>query len=165
MDRRRPTDRAQAEQIDFLNGIVILLVGLGLFFAAGSVLLGIGVDAKFDERQATTNAEQRLLDVLTGGGDGLRLTQSCVQSYFEMETETDCGLDETVFDVNTTGEVDWLRHSLGLEDALEANVTLVGDSTERRLGATPPTDGEISETRRFVADGLGGYATVYVRVW
>jgi len=145
--------------------IVILLFGLGLFFAAGSVLLGIGVDAGFDQRQATTNAEQRLLDVLTGSGDGLRLSESCVQRFFEMETETDCGLDETVFDVNTTDEVDWLHHSLGLEDALEANVTLVGNSTDRSLGATPPTNGEISETRRFLADGQGGYATLYVRVW
>lgn len=169
-------DRGQAEQIDFLNGMIILLFGVGLFFAAGSVLFAVGVDSSPDREGATLNADQRLVgDLLVADIGDTELDRDCADAYF--------GMDESEVCIRTDGLVDgsgseqqWLRHSLGLEDELQVNVTVVeggpgGDivtspgGVEYALGPSPPPEDEVFESNRFVTFGDGEYDTVFVRVW
>ena len=174
-------ERAVAEQIDFLNGMVILLFGLGLFFAGAGVLFEIGVDTNPDREGTAHNADQRLVeDVLANGTGTLTLDPECADAYFEMDEHGECGFTPAVFDTSAPTELHWLRHSLGIEESLRANVTVVdGDGTSPdtgsivtgesgtvyALGPEPPAGATIVESNRFVAAGDGEYYTVFVRVW
>jgi hypothetical protein len=166
------TDRGQAEQIDFLNGIVILLFGVGLFFAGGSVLLSIGVDSSPDRQGAALNADQRLVeDLLVGDIEDTQLDRDCVDAYFRMNASGVCTRASGVVD-GSGDEQRWLRHSLGLETKLGVNVTVVdngsvvtGNGTAYSLGPSPPPDVAVFESNRFVTFGDGEYHTVFVRVW
>ena len=166
------TDRGQAEQIDFLNGIVILLFGVGLFFAGGSVLLSIGVDSSPDREGAALNADQRLVeDLLVGDIEDTQLDRDCVDAYFRMNASGVCTRANGVID-GPGDEQRWLRHSLGLETRLGVNVTVVdngsvvtANGTAYSLGPSPPPDVAVFESNRFVTFGDGEYHTVFVRVW
>jgi len=171
-DRSCPADdRGQAEQIDFLNGMIILLFGVGLFFAGGSVLFSIGVDSTADREGAALSADQRLVeDLLVANVSDDRLDRDCADAYFVENAAEVCTREEGLLDsVETTRR--WLDRSLGL--ALRANVTVVdGDGivtspggVEYALGPSPPPDAEVFESNRFVAFEDGEYNTVLVRVW
>ena len=169
-------ERAQAEQIDFLNGMVILLFGLGLFFAGGSVLFDIGVDSTPDRETAAHNSDQRLVeDILARDPGSLTLDTDCVDAYFGMETNETCGLTDSVFNTSAPSENHWLRHSLGIEDDLQVNVTVRGapanesqgddaSTVVHSLGPTPPADASVAVSNRIVAIE-DDYETVAVRVW
>lgn len=164
-------DRGQAEQIDFLNGMIILLFGVGLFFAGGSVLFGIGVDSTADREGAALSADERLVeDLLVANVSDDRLDRDCVDAYFAENATGVCTREDGFLDgVETTRG--WLDRSLGL--ALRANVTVVdGDGIvtspggiEYAIGPSPPPDAEVFESNRFVAFDDGEYRTVLVRVW
>lgn len=168
------SERGQAEQIDFLNGMIIFLFGLGLFFASGSVLFAVGVDSEPDLETAAHNADQRLVDdifVTTPGGIPANL--SCVAAYFAMEEHDRCGLRPATFDTAAPTESHWLRRSLGLGPDLDVNVTIrtgdgqmtLPDGTPATLGPSVPHDGEVAHSSRFVRVGKNEYRTVFVRVW
>ena len=165
-------DRGQAEQIDFLNGMVILLFGVGLFFAGGSVLFSIGVDSSPDREGAALNADQRLVgDLLVNDTRDIELDRSCADAYFAMNESAVCTRADGVVS-NTTTEQEWLRRSLGVESELRVNVTVVDDgrivtngTVEYALGPSPPPDASVFESNRFVTFGGGEYQTVFVRVW
>jgi hypothetical protein len=166
-------DRGQAEQIDFLNGMIILLFGVGLFFAGGSVLFSIGVDSSPDHESAVLNADQRLVeDVLVSDVGETELDRACADAYFELNASGVCTRADGVVE-DSMSEQQWLRQSLGLEDELRVNVTVVDDGSvvtspagvEYSLGPSPPPDAEVFESNRFVTFGGGEYDTVLVRVW
>jgi hypothetical protein len=165
-------DRGQAEQIDFLNGMVILLFGVGLFFAGGSVLFSIGVDSSPDREGAALNADQRLVgDLLVNDTRDVELARSCADAYFGMNESEVCTRADGVIG-NVTTEQAWLRRSLGVESELHLNVTVVDDgrivtngTIEYALGPSPPPDAPVFESNRFVTFGGGAYQTVFVRVW
>ncbi len=165
-------DRGQAEQIDFLNGMIILLFGVGLFFAGGSVLFSIGIDSSPDREGAALNADQRLVgDLLVNDTSDIELDRSCADAYFGMNESEVCTRADGVVD-NATTEQGWLRRSLGLESELRVNVTVVDDgrivtngTVEYALGPSPPPDAPVFESNRFVTFGGGAYQTVFVRVW
>lgn len=165
-------DRGQAEQIDFLNGMVILLFGVGLFFAGGSVLLSIGVDSSPDREGAALNADQRLVeDLLVGDIGDTQLDRDCVDAYFRMNASGVCTRADSPAN-DTGGEQRWLRHSLGLEARLGVNVTVVdsgtildNNGTAYSLGPSPPPEMAVFESNRFVTFGDRQYYTVFVRVW
>jgi hypothetical protein len=165
-------DRGQAEQIDFLNGMVLLLFGVGLFFAGGSVLLSIGVDSGPDREGAALNADQRLVeDLLVGDVRDTELDRDCVDAYFGMNETGVCTRADGLVD-GTESEQRWLRHSLGLEANLQSNVTVVddgsvvtGNGTAYSLGPSPPPGVTVFESNRFVTFGDDEYHTVFVRVW
>lgn len=165
-------DRGQAEQIDFLNGIIILLFGVGLFFAGGSVLFSIGVDSSPDREGAALNADQRLVgDLLVTDIRDTELNRSCADAYFSMNESRVCTRASGVVS-NATTEQQWLRRSLGVESELRVNVTVVDDGSvvtnatvEYALGPSPPPDVAVFESNRFVTFGDGEYQTVLVRVW
>lgn len=166
-------DRGQAEQIDFLNGMVILLFGVGLFFVGGSVLLSIGVDSSPDREGAALNADQRLVeDLLVSDVRDTELDRDCLDAYFGMNASGVCTRGDGVVN-GTGGEQRWLRRSLGVETELRVNVTVVDngtvltgpDGTAYSLGPSPPPDVAVFESNRFVTVGDGEYHTVFVRVW
>ncbi len=178
------TDRAQAEQIDFLNGMIILLFGLGLFFASASVLFTIGAESNPDLEGEAQNADNRLVeDVLADEPGTLVLAETCADAFFGLDEHEDCGLTPELFNTSAPSEIHWVRHALGLTDNRYANVTVVagefagenpsggfdfvhGESgTEYAVGPTPPPGVTIAETNRFIATGEGEYYTVFVRVW
>jgi len=167
------TDRGQAEQIDFLNGMVLLLFGVGLFFAGGTVLFNIGVDSSPDREGATLNADQRLVeDLLVSDVRDTELDQDCLDAYFGMNASGVCTRRGDIVD-GSGDEKRWLRRSLGLEADLRANVTVVDngtllagpDGTAYSLGPSTPPDTAVFESNRFVTVGNGEYHTVFVRVW
>jgi hypothetical protein len=166
------SNRAQAEQLDFLNGIVLLLFGVGLFFAGASVLLDIGADSSPDREGAAFNADQRLVgDLLVDDVGDSALDWACADAYF--------GRNETGVCIRSPGLVDdswpeqrWLRRSLGLESELAVNVTVVDNGSvvnssgvSYALGPSPPSDTAVFESNRFVTFGDGEYYTVLLRVW
>ena len=168
----RTSNRAQAEQLDFLNGMILLLFGVGLFFAGASVLLDIGADSSPDRKGATLNADQRLVDDLLVDEIGdPTLARTCADAYF--------GRNETGVCARATGLVDsswseqrWLRRSLGLESERGVNVTVVDNGSVLNssgvpyaLGPSPPSDTAVFESNRFVTFGDGEYYTVFLRVW
>jgi len=165
-------DRGQAEQIDFLNGMIILLFGVGLFFAGGSVLFSIGVDSNPDREGAALNADQRLVeDLLVSDIRDTELDRSCADAYFRMNGSGVCTRAAGVVS-NATTEQGWLRRSLGVESDLRVNVTVVDNGTiltsgnvQYALGPSPPPDAPVFESNRFVTFGGGEYQTVFVRVW
>lgn len=167
-------DRAQAEQIDFLNGMVILLFGLGLFFASSGVLFAVGVDSNPDLETAAANADQRLVDdlLVTAVGD-VPANETCVAAYFAMDTHEPCGISATEFDTSAPTEHHWLQHSLGLGDELAVNVTIHGgsgvvtapDGTPYALGPSVPASDKVAASSRFVRLDSDRYRTVSVRVW
>lgn len=165
-------DRGQAEQIDFLNGMVILLFGAGLFFASGSVLFAVGVDSNPDRQGAAVNADQRLVaDLLVNDTGAATLDRDCLDAYFGMSPEAVCARADGLVD-GATSETAWLRRSLGLEDRLEVNVTVVDEGgvvtgpggVTYALGESPPSGAAVFESNRFVTVD-GEYWTVLVRVW
>jgi hypothetical protein len=166
------TDRGQAEQLDFLNGMIILLFGVGVFFAGGSVLFSIGIDSSPDRQGATLNADQRLVeDLLVSDVRETELNRTCTEAYFGMNASGVCTRAPGVVNDSMT-EQGWLRHSLGLEDELRVNVTVVDDGSvvtssgvEYALGPSPPPDSAVFESNRFVTFGDGEYYTVFTRVW
>ena len=169
-------DRGQAEQLDFLNGMVILLFGVGLFFAGGSVLYNIGVDSSPDRAGAALNADQRLVeDLLVEDIEDTELDRACADAYFGMDETGICTRVDSIVD-GSESEQQWLRYSLGLEDELHVNVTVLeggidGDivtspgGVAYALGPSPPPDVAVFESNRFVTFGDGEYYTVFVRVW
>jgi len=173
---RADSDRGQAEQLDFLNGMIILLFGVGLFFAGGSVLYSIGVDSNPDRQGAALNADQRLVeDLLVADIGDTELDWGCADAYFGMDETEVCTRADGVVD-GSGSEQRWLRHSLGLEDELQVNVTVVeggidGDvvtspgGVAYGLGRSPPPNQAVFESNRFVTFGGGEYYTVFVRVW
>ena len=168
--RRTLDDRGQAEQIDFLNGMIVLLFGVGLFFAGGSVLFSIGVDSTADREAAAMSADQRLVeDLLVANVSDTRLDRDCADAYFAENATRACTREDGLLeDAETTRE--WLDRSLGLD--LRANVTVVDggvvtspDGVTYAIGPSPPPDAEVFETTRVVAFEDGEYSTVLVRVW
>lgn len=178
------TDRAQAEQIDFLNGMILLLFGLGLFFASASVLFTIGAESNPDLEGTAQNADQRVVeDLLTDEPGTLVLAEACADAFFGMDEHDGCGLTSEWFNTSAPSELHWIRHAIGLSDDRYANVTVVdgefagenpsggfdvvhGESgTEYAIGPTPPPGVAIAETSRFVAADEDEYYTVLVRVW
>jgi hypothetical protein len=170
--RRARVDRGQAEQLDFLNGMIILLFGVGLFFAGGSVLFSIGVDSSPDREGAALNADQRLVeDLLVSDIRDTELDRQCAEAYFGMNESGVCTRAGGLLN-DTWSEQRWLRHSLGLETELHVNVTIVdsgsvvtSNGTEYSLGPSPPPDVAVFESNRFVTFGDGEYQTAFVRVW
>ena len=167
------TDRGQAEQIDFLNGMILLLFGVGLFFAGGTVLFGVGIDSSPDRQGAALTADQRLVeDLFVSTVGDTELDRGCVSAYFGMNESGVCTRADGVVDGNWS-EQQWLRHSLGLDKELRVNATVVDggsvvtgpDGVEYTLGASPPPDVAVFESSRFVTFGEGEYHTVLVRVW
>lgn len=166
-------DRGQAEQIDFLNGMLILLFGVGLFFAGGSVLFSIGVDSDPDRQGAALGADQRLVgDLLVANVSDTDLDRGCVAAFFAVNETGVCTREDALLDgINSTGV--WLDRALGLNAGLQVNVTIVDggtvltgpDGAEYAIGPSPPPDVEVFESNRFVTFGDGGYYTVLVRVW
>ena len=182
--QRHHGDRAQAEQIDFLNGMIILLFGLGLFFVSASVLFTVGADSQPDIEGTAQNADQRLVEDLLAEEPGtLVLADECANAFFSMAEHEGCGLTAEQFNTSAPSERHWLRHALGLTDERQANVTIVDgefagenptdgfeivhgdDGTEYAVGPTPPPGVDTAETTRFIAAGDGEYYTVSVRVW
>jgi hypothetical protein len=165
-------DRAQAEQIDFLNGMIILLFGVGLFFAGGNVLFGIGVDSNPDREGATLNADRRLVeDLLVSDIGATALDRGCVDAYFDTNETGVCSRVDRLD--GSWSELRWLRRSLGVENNRHVNVSIVDNGrvvtsqtgVSYALGPTPPPDVAVFESNRFVRFGDGGYRTVSVRVW
>ena len=165
------SNRGQAEQIDFLNGMILLLFGVGLFFAGGSVLFSIGIDSSPDREGAALNADQRLVgDLLVNDTRDTELARSCADAYFGMNESGVCTRADGVVGNGTT-EQQWLRRSLGVESELHVNVTVVDNGSvvtngvAYALGPSPPSDVPVFESNRFVTFGGGEYRTVFVRVW
>lgn len=175
-----PADRAQAEQIDFLNGMVILLFGLGLFIGSASVLLSIGLTGNADQELATANADDRLAeDILVTEPATLELDEECATAFFELIHREGCAIPQAATLPESPSEDVWLRSVLGLEDEYTVNVTVfdanrsdgtreivTGEAGPRyAIGPEPPVGEDISSSHRYLAGGQDEYYTLTVRVW
>jgi len=166
------SNRAQAEQLDFLNGIVLLLFGVGLFFAGAGVLLDIGADSSPDREGAAFNADQRLVgDLLVDDVGDSALDRACADAYFGRNETGVCIRAADLVD-GSWSEQRWLRRSLGLESERGVNVTVVDNGSvvnssgvSYALGPAPPSGAAVYESNRFVASGNAEYYTVLLRVW
>ena len=168
----RTGDRGQAEQLDFLNGMIILLFGVGLFFAGAGVLLDIGADSSPDREGAARNADQRLVDdLLVREVGNTTLDPACADAYFGRNKSGVCTRATGLVN-GSWSEQRWLRHSLGLEPERGVNVTVVDNGSivnnsgmPYALGPSPPPDATVFESNRFVTFGNNEYYTVFLRVW
>jgi hypothetical protein len=171
-DQRRTSSRAQAEQLDFLNAMILLLAGVFFFFGFSAVVFGLGAESQVDLSQTPTNADERLVeDMLVNQPGDSYLDQDCTDDYFGMTANASCGI--TGFDTSAPNESHWLRHSLGVEDRYSVNVTIADGSsiltnstgTSYALGPSVPSGRNVATSTRYVSFDGSAYYLVRVRVW
>jgi hypothetical protein len=166
------SSRGQAEQLDFLNAMVLLLAGIIFFFGFSAVVFGLSIDSNPDLSQTAGNADERLVeDLLVNQPGDTYLDQDCTDDYFGMAENVSCGI--TGFDVSAPNETHWLWHSLGVEDNRGINVTISDGNTvvtnssgvSYTLGEPVPSNRDVAESTRYVSFDGSAYYLVHVRVW
>lgn len=178
--------RGIAEQIDFLNGIMVLLLGFGLFMASSGVLLDSASHTGRGQDYTSIRSHEALADdlLVETVGDTV-LSGECAEAYFNTETTTTTADNCDFNNFDDSSETAYLRSSLGIDSRYEVNVTIEdpsgplsadvdGDGTSRTfaMGADTPESGTVAAYHRQVTfgqdvsgDGEWDYYTLYVRVW
>jgi len=179
--------RAQAEQIDFLNAMIILLFGIGLFLAASSVVLNIAESEGPSKQYVALRGSERVADdLLVNTTEDVIANESCTEKFFAPE-DTNSGCPTLTLQSTGQPEEVYVRDMLGVSSQTNeytVNVSLQRDSSvwsgdlngdgDTDQYAVGPALPENTETTTFVrhvtfgnidADPQPEYFTVYVRVW
>ncbi len=178
--------RAQASQIDFMNAMIILLLGIGLFLAASSVILTVAESSGSAEEYVAQRSAERVADdvLLNSTGDSFPDAE-CTAKFFTQDETYDC--PSLTLQNTSDPDSEYLRHMLGVSthsNRYTINVTLEqkgrvwtqsldGSSDTANtyaLGPSRPEKGGVTTFTRHVTydsngDGDREYFTVVIRVW
>lgn len=165
---RQDTRGGPASQIDFANGMVILLVGVLFFFGASTVMLAGLSEAGPGDQLASWRAADKLSgDVFLENGTADTPHKDCIDAFFAQSPDPTCEHDNTWTGGST--EQDYLRSVLLLEANQRVAVDIVWADTgnTEHLGGNPPIDDIGQYQRRLPVDTGSGFrwATLKVYVW
>jgi len=179
-DRASPQlgSRAQASQIDFLNALIILIIGTSVFFTFGVAIVDSEVADVGSNGVTASRAADRVADDLIRNATTEPLAnRTCTAALFETTGNTDCRIPAAA---PSDTELDYLRDILGLDRQYSANVTIRDpqrggivsiSGTEAKLGPKPPASGEVGSHHRYIAYPPSGSSStpdhyvVIVYVW
>lgn len=165
---RSDTRAGAASQIDFVNGMILLLFGVIFFFGASTAMLATMSDGGAGDQLGSFRASEKLSgDVFVQNTSDSIATEDCVDAFFDGTTNT-TGCDHDT-DWDDPNEQQYLRNVLSLSPNQQTSVTLVwnDDGTTRDIGGNPPVDDVGQYSRQIPVDTGSGYrwATVTIYVW
>lgn len=120
-------DRALAEQIDFANAMLLLLFGMGLFFAATSVLLTDSADTSAQTSVASDRAADRLADDLFVNGSPTTTptaSTACLESFFNRTANPTCGQTGPHYNSTTISSLRFAQRATGMPSDFAINITV-----------------------------------------
>lgn len=166
-----------ASQIDFANGMVILLFGIIFFFAASTALVAAVDTTGTGDQSASFRVSNKLVgDIFLEQPGTNNPTRECIDGYFVGPPETSVCDHDSAWGNPSDGQ-SYLRNSLSLKPEQQAAVVLndkdgnvyTRDGNTYRLGGTPP-QGNVGKYQRRIAadmddDGESEWYTLTIYVW
>lgn len=167
--------RAAGEQLDFLNAMILLLVGMAVFMFLSSAIMSAQVQAGHGDRLTAMRTADRLaVDVLKAGPGSETLDRECTKAYFQRDVGP--GECEHVWSAADDDQT-YLARSLGLRSTQHLYVRIVDttdtvavvDSVRLELGEVPVEEtGDVFHRRVLLDvddDGDPEWFTLEVVVW
>lgn len=161
-----------ATQIDFANGMVILLGGILFYFAVTSLFLGTITTEGPGDQATTYRVSNHLVgDIFLTNASSQTADAGCIHAYFTKTSPNSSGCNHDPAWGDTTDD-DYLQQSLSLTDTQSAHIEF-RDSTGTavfELGQDSLPDGNIGKYHRRVVtdmntDGTPEWYTVVVYIW
>lgn len=143
------TRGGSASQIDFANGMIILLFGIIFFFGASTVVLaGMADSGPEDQLTSWRISDKMVSDIFVEDTTESTPAEQCVTAFFNSASNSDCEHDSTW---ESGSEEDYLRESLSLGDNQRVAVKLVDSSgtVQQQTGGNPPVT-EIGQYQRRI---------------